>query len=201
LDKAILGDIHRFWFGELKSPDAFPREKTTLWFRQSEETDTYIRDHFGRYIPEAAGVDWDLASLAREEQVGLVVLFDQFPRNIFRTTGEAYAYDAKARDTSRRLIMAPGLDRFFWIERVSLLLPFEHSENIGDQDYSVLLSAELAVNAPPPILEFCRVMVDYTTKHRDMIRKFGRFPGRNAMLGRQSTPKEDEFLREHGRGF
>jgi uncharacterized protein (DUF924 family) len=97
--------------------------------------------------------------------------------------------------------MAPGLDRFFWIERVSLLLPFEHSENVGDQDYSVMLSGKLAVNAPPPMLEFCRIMIDYATKHRDVIRKFGRFPSRNALLGRQSTPEEETFLKEHGPGY
>ena len=132
--------------------------------------------------------------------VALVVLLDQFPRNLFRSSGEAFAYDWRAREIARALL-ATGFGRFFWVERIALVLPFEHSEELGDQDYAVLLSAELAVGAPENLRELCRGTLDYATRHRDIIRKFGRFPHRNGLLGRESTAEEAVFLAEKGRGW
>jgi uncharacterized protein (DUF924 family) len=130
----------------------------------------------------------------------LVVLFDQFPRNIFRTSGEAYAYDALARDIARRLI-AGGRERFHFIERSFLYLPFEHSEEVADQDYSLFLFAELALAVPESLRDYFRRDLDFVTKHRDIVRRFGRFPHRNALLGRTSTPEEEAFVKEFGRGY
>ena len=199
MDKKILDEVYRYWFGSLSGPDDFPKDKSEIWFKQSDATDSFIRDSFGAFMPEAAKVEWNLAELTREEQIALVVLFDQFPRNIFRTSGEAFAYDAKAHDLARRLI--DGRHRFHRIERSFLYLPFEHSEDSGDQDFSVLLFAEEAVSAPESWIEHSRDYLDYATRHRDLIRKFGRFPHRNAVLGRPSTPEEEAFLKEHGRGY
>jgi uncharacterized protein (DUF924 family) len=200
VDHRILRDIHAYWFGDLKSPDDFPKEKSEIWFKQSDATDSYIRDTFGGYLPEAAKERWDLANLSHEEAIALVVLLDQFPRNIFRTSGEAFAYDATARDIARRLI-ASGTERFYCVERAFLFLPLEHSEDVADQDRSVLFYAELAVTAPEGLVDYLRSNLDFATKHRDLIRKFGRFPHRNALLGRKSTPEEEAFLKEHGRGY
>ncbi len=196
----ILSDIHRYWFGELKSPADLPGDKMGLWFTRSDETDTHIRDTFGRYIPEAAAIDWDLNRLTREEQVALVVLLDQFPRNIFRGSGESFVYDGKAREVSRNLLIR-GKAQFFLIEQVFLYVPFEHSEEVADQDFGVMLAAELAVSAPPGFVDYARDVLDYFTRHRDVIRKFGRFPHRNALLGRQSTAEEKAYLAEHPHGF
>jgi len=200
LDSAILRDIHRFWFGELRSVDDIPADKTDMWWRRSETTDGAIRERFGATIPEAARTDFDLSALAREEAVALVVLFDQFPRNIFRNSPEAFAYDAHARAVARRMVEG-GLDRFFPVERAALAIPFEHSEAVADQDLGVMLFARLAVEAPPAAQEFFRNLLDYGTRHRDVIRRFGRFPHRNAVLGRPSTADESAFLAEHPEGF
>jgi uncharacterized protein (DUF924 family) len=200
LHRSILADIHRFWFGKLTAPDDFPKDRTDVWFNQSDETDRTIRERFGAFIPEAAAMAWDIGSLSREEGVALFVLFDQFPRNIFRGSGAAFAYDARAREITRALI-ATGLDRFFWIERVAMALPFEHSEDIADQDYALMFCGGLAVHAPEDFRAFCRDQLDYASKHRDIIRKFGRFPHRNAVLDRESTPEEAAFLADKGRGF
>jgi uncharacterized protein (DUF924 family) len=171
-----------------------------MWFKQSDATDEAIRARFGRFIAPAAEAPFDIAALSREEAVGLVVLLDQFPRNIFRTSGESFAYDARAREIATELI-GLGPRRYYHIERVFIALPFEHSEAIDDQDYSVLIYAELAVSATPDLKDYCRGTLDYATKHRDLIRRFGRFPHRNALLGRESTPEETAFLAEHGRGY
>lgn len=200
MDKDVLREIHHFWFGELRSVDQVEIERIDFWMRQNDETDRQVRDGFGHYLAPAAQVDWDVENLTREEGVGLVVLFDQFPRNIYRTTGEAFAYDELARGITRRLV-ANGWDRFYWVERFMLSLPYQHHEDADDQDYSVFLSAQMTVLSPPELRELARAMLDFSTKHRDLIRRFGRYPHRNVMLGRQSTPEEEAFLKEHGRGF
>mgnify|MGYP000005861350 CR=1 FL=1 len=151
-------------------------------------------------IDKAAAVDWDIDTLSREEKAGLIVLLDQFPRNIHRESGQAFAYDEKARGLAARMI-EPGLETFHLVEQTFVCLPFEHSENIADQDRSVLLFSAMAVSAPEDWKDIKRMGLDYATKHRDLIRKFGRYPHRNEMLGRDSTEDEKAFLAEHGRGF
>lgn len=200
MDRKILNDVHDFWFGPLAGPFDYPKDKAQLWFKKSSETDDTIRATFGVHIAEAAKAEWDLKALAREEQVGLVVLLDQFPRNVFRDSGDAFGCDAKARAIARRLVERDR-ERFFMIERAFLCLPFEHSEDVADQDYSVFLAAEAALAAPEALKEPFRNFLDYATRHRDLIVKFGRFPHRNQLLGRQSTLEEEAFLKEHGRGY
>jgi len=172
MDTRILRDVHGFWFGELPHPDTLNEDKLKLWFHPTGEIDAYIRDAFGTYLADAAATDWELAQLSREEAAALVVLFDQFPRNIFRESAEQFAYDAKARTIARALIDS-GIGRFAWAERNALALPFEHSENVAEQDYAVMLMAEAAVASPANWLEMNRNQLDYGTKHRDIIRKFG----------------------------
>jgi uncharacterized protein (DUF924 family) len=200
VDRKILGDVHAYWFGPLAGPFDYPKDKSELWFKKSDETDDHIRVIFGAAIADAARSEWDIGALTREQQVGLVVLLDQFPRNVFRTSAESFAYDAAARAIARGLVERDR-ERFFMIERAFLYLPFEHSEHIADQDYSVFLTAEAALAAPEELKATFRGFLDYATKHRDLIAKFGRFPHRNQLLGRQSTPEEEAFLAEHGRGF
>lgn len=200
MDIKILKDIHDFWFGPLAGPFDYPKDKSELWFKKSDETDDHIRKAFGHAISDAARSDWALDALTREQQVGLVVLLDQFPRNIFRTSAESFAYDPAARAIARRLVER-NRARFFLIERAFLCLPFEHGEDMADQDYSVFLAAEAALAASEALKATFRNFLDYATKHRDVIVKFGRFPHRNQLLGRRSTPEEEAFLAEHGRGF
>jgi uncharacterized protein (DUF924 family) len=197
--KKVLTDIHRYWFGELRAPGDIPKEQMELWFTVKPETDAHIRDTYGKYLEAAKSTEWDLANLSRMEQVGLVVLLDQFPRNIYRESGDAFAYDAKALSIARELLKGGGR-QYYLIERTFVSLPFMHSEAIADQDYCVWYLANDLMNAPPEHIDRLRVNLDFATKHRDIIRKFGRFPHRNVMLGRESTPDEIEFLKG-GRGF
>ena len=200
MDTAILRDAYLDWFGELEIANRLQPREIQMWMGQSDDLDRRVLETYGEHIPVAAGTTWDLDSLSREEALGLLVLLDQFPRNIFRTSGEAFAYDPLARGLARQLIDG-GIERFHFIERFLLHLPFVHSEDVADQDYAILLSADLAVNGPESLQEQHRRILDFDTKHRDLIRRFGRYPHRNAMLGRESTPEEAAFLAEHGRGF
>jgi uncharacterized protein (DUF924 family) len=121
---------------------------------------------------------------------------------MFRTTGEAYAYDHIARDLAKRLT-ADGWDRFTAMERFILGLPFVHHEDLADQDYAVMLVSEICVKAPENMKAHHRFDLDQAIRHREVIQRFGRFPHRNAALGRESTPEEIGFLATalRGRGF
>ncbi len=200
MSTSILREIHHYWFGDLKSPGDFLENTLELWFRPSNETDSRIRQSYGAFLAEAAARDWDIDSLSREEGVALVVVFDQFPRCLYRDSGEQFAFDPKARGIARQLI-AGAIDRFFPIERDALSLVFQHHEDFASQDYAVFMAADLAVNGPQNMLEMHRMFLDFACKHRDLIRKFGRYPHRNALIGRTSTPEELAFIQEHGRGY
>lgn len=199
-DSGLLVEAHRFWCGELSGIEHYPADKAPLWFERRDETDEAIRSTFGPWLDAVSDRDWDLAGLPREAQIGLVIFLDQFPRNLFREDGRAFAYDARARAVARALV-AGGVERFRLIERCFLYLPFEHSEELADQDLSVRLYEQLLADAPEEQAEIYRGFLVFAEKHRDLIRRFGRFPHRNVDLGRASTPEEEAFLAEKGRGY
>ena len=182
--RPVLSEIHRYWIGALPSPTHLPEDRKDMWFTQSDATDGHIRAHFGAAVPEAAALDWDLDALPKGEQIALVVLLDQFPRNLFRGTAQAFALDDKARGIARQLI-STGKDRFALIEQLFLAIPFEHSETIADQDYAVWLMSGIAVAAAEAFPDYARWALDLFIVHRDIIRRFGRFPYRNKALGRE----------------
>ncbi len=199
MDVNVLDAVYLYWFGDLKAWDERPDEqRRTAWFKPTPEIDAHIRATWGADTLAARDAAWDLSSLTRRQQVALIVLLDQFPRQIHRDSGAAFACDAAALSFARQLVVS--WRRFFVVEQTFVMLPFEHSEDVADQDHSVKLYAERCLEAPPEHLDACRDQLDYATKHRDIIRKFGRFPHRNTVLGRESAPEEIEFLKS-GRGF
>jgi uncharacterized protein (DUF924 family) len=185
----LAGDILAFWFGPT------PHQPRDAWFRKDDAYDREIRGRFGAAL--AAGIagafgEWCTSaagSLAR------IVLLDQLTRNAFRGTPEQFAGDERALATAIDAIDR-GFDRVLDAhERSFLYMPFEHSERLDMQDRAVALftalAADTGVDAPLPWAE----------KHRDVIRRFGRFPHRNALLGRPSTPEELQFLEQPGSRF
>ncbi|ESY73397.1 hypothetical protein X740_32555 [Mesorhizobium sp. LNHC221B00] len=158
------------------------------WFEKNEAFDADFRNRFLDLHYAAARRECDGWSDHAEGSLALMVLLDQFPRNCFRGTGHMCATDPLARHFAQKAIMA-GHDLLLEPElRVFLYLPFEHSELLADQERSVALTA---ANAP----EYLK----YAEEHRDIIQRFGRFPHRNKMLGRDTTPEEMAFL--DGGGF
>jgi uncharacterized protein (DUF924 family) len=158
------------------------------WFKKAPAFDEAIRLKFEPTHHAAARGDYDDWAETPEGALALLLLLDQFPRNLFRGSAHAFATDPKARAIARTAIqqgldskVEPDLRNFFY-------LPFEHSEELGDQDYAIALCAESGVADD----------LKWAQLHRDIIARFGRFPHRNASLGRTTTPQEQEFLDEGG---
>jgi uncharacterized protein (DUF924 family) len=179
-----------FWFGPPGDPAR--EERRDIWFRSTPEHDETLRRLFlADYECGAAGAlpDWEAAP---ESALALVLLLDQIPRNIFRATPRAYVTDATARAVANRA-MARGFDMLVppaW--RMFFYMPLHHSENLADQQRATALVASLPDRGDPERGENRRYGLPYV----DVIERFGRFPHRNAILGRPSTPEEIAFLAE-----
>lgn len=194
-------DILSFWFGQIDPEKAVPPDRGKLWFGGAKETDDILREKFLVDIRCAAAGDYDFWSDSARETLALILLLDQFPRNIFRNTPEAFATDAKALSFSLAGIDS-GFDRQLTVvERAFFYLPMEHSEELAMQQKSVAAFRELIDDASPAQKQICESYYDYAVRHYDIIVRFGRFPHRNKILGRTSTAEEFEFLQQPGSSF
>jgi len=175
-------DVRRFWFGELQ-PSA--------WFRRDPELDRRISGRFTGL--HAALAETPAAALAADAPTALaaIVVLDQFSRNMFRRSPRAFASDALAREVARLALAARLDESLSGPERLFVYLPFEHSEDMADQDRSVALISALGDAG----------YTRYAVAHRDIVARFGRFPHRNGVLGRASTPAEEAFLAGPGSSF
>jgi uncharacterized protein (DUF924 family) len=157
------------------------------WFEKNDTFDTAFRERFIDTHDAAARGDLDDGAESAEGSLALLILLDQFPRNCFRRTARMYATDPHARRIARKAIAA-GHDRAFEGPiRIFFYLPFAHSEDMSDQNEAVRLNAIVGE-------EFAK----HARGHRDIIARFGRFPHRNAILGRDTTPEEQAFLDKGG---
>jgi uncharacterized protein (DUF924 family) len=193
VNPASLDEIHSFWFGDLSGFDTFPEDKFPVWFVQNDDTDATIRKRFGKLIQEAVERDWRLDLLTPSQQLGLVILLDQFRRNVYRGTPAAYADDATARKWALQIV-GRGFDRFKLIERIFVILPFGHSEDIADQDLAVALAEQHYFPFAAADHFFTAACRRQCALYRDIVVRFGRFPHRNAILGRETTPEEAQFI-------
>lgn len=184
---AVLG----FWFEPRIDEPLYVREE---WFRKSDSFDGEIRARFAPEIELALSGRLDDWSATREGTLALILLLDQFTRNVFRETPPAFSGDIAALSHARALVYS-GRDREFApIERWFVYMPFEHAENLVDQYESVRLFQSLAdAGLADPLT--------WAVKHFEVIRRFGRFPHRNAVLGRASTLEEAEFVAQPGSRF
>jgi len=182
-------DVLAFWFGS--GADYGKRHKR--WFEKNAAFDAEVTRHFlGLYETLVGNRDW--LDAARPCLARIIVL-DQFPRHMFRGNARAFAADPLALEAAR-IAVDRGYDRDYSpLERLFAYLPFEHSESLADQLRACEVTEPLA--AFPETEDVYR----YAIAHRDIIQRFGRFPHRNAILGRVSTPEEVEFLKQPGSSF
>ena len=177
-----MTDLLAFWFEE---------RVRQRWFNPDPALDVEIRDRFGALVEEAALGRLKAWEATAEGALALCLLLDQFPRNIHRGTPRAFEHDTQARAVADRAL-ARGYDKALPVpHRMFLYLPFEHSEDLADQDRSVELFRDMGD------VEGLR----YAERHRDIIARFGRFPHRNRIVLRESTDEEDAFLREPDSSF
>ncbi len=181
-----------FWFAD--GPDTW-RE---AWFRRDDAFDAACRDGFGALVGPAREGALDDWAQTPEGALALLLLLDQFPRNLHRGTAQAFASDPHARAVARGAVLDRRLDLALTpTQRAFLYLPFEHGEALAEQDLSVALFEglrDIPAHAKPG------GVIDYAWRHRQVIARFGRFPHRNAALGRDSTAAERAWL-EQGGGF
>ncbi|HMN38962.1 MAG TPA: DUF924 family protein [Hyphomicrobium sp.] len=171
-----------YWFHELTRAD---------WFTKDDAVDEALRTRFLPLYEQLSASDLTAASLSPDETLAAVLALDQLPRNLFRGAPGAFATDPTARKLTVDAV-ALGYDRALGVhERLFVYLPLEHSEDLADQDRAVDLIGALGD------AEYTR----YALAHRQIIARFGRFPHRNAILGRLSTPEEIAFLAEPGSSF
>ena len=181
---SLTEDILTFWFEDLDLTRE--REKRDIWFKSTPEFDQAIADKFRAAYEDAAAGRLDELKESREGCLALILILDQFSRNLFRNNPQAFAADPKAREFARHA-MDQGYDQdvddfvkgFFY-------LPFEHSEDLADQELSVKLFSPMGNENT----------TEAAIGHHDAIAQFGRFPHRNAVLGRENTPEEEEYLKD-----
>ena len=186
-----------FWFGAAVDDGigarAPPRPE---WFRKDTAFDAVVAKRFGATLEAALAGRLAAWAGTPAGALALIVVLDQFTRNAFRDTPRAFAGDAQALALARALV-AEGHDRGMSpLQRWFAYMPFEHAEDIGLQHESLRLFGSLAAEHP-----HTQQALDYAVKHRDVVARFGRYPHRNAVLGRESTATELAFLSQPGASF
>jgi len=182
-DTASIRDILDFWFLPLADPGYGKRRE--LWWNSTPELDAEIGRRFGMLVERAIAGELDHWRKSPDGALALTLSCDQFTRNMWRKTARAFAGDAKARDTARHAL-ANGYPAAYPIDmRLFFFMPFQHSEDLGDQDFCCTLFASLGNPDNDK----------HAIEHRDIVARFGRFPHRNEVLDRPSTGEELDYLK------
>jgi uncharacterized protein (DUF924 family) len=184
-------EVLDFWFG----PPEVRGKARPEWFRKDDKFDAEIWRRFGALHAAAALGECEAWRHEPRSMLALVILLDQFSRNLYRADARAFAQDRHALACAREALARGDDQAALPVERQFLYLPFEHSEDLADQDRCVQLMGALEAFEPT------RGLTEWAERHRVIVRRFGRFPHRNAVLGRASTPEEAEFLLQPGSGF
>jgi uncharacterized protein (DUF924 family) len=190
---AQLDAVNDFWLGAPDGAGAY--ERRAIWFKSTPEFDAELCDTFLAAHERAATGAFDDLATTPFHALAVLLLLDQFPRNAFRGNPRMYATDAKALELAERAV-ALGLDqRVHHVPRVFFFTPYEHAEDKDVQRRSLALIPHMA-DAP----DFAGTKF-YMERHAEIVLRFGRFPHRNAILGRESTPEEIAFLKEPHSSF
>lgn len=187
--------ILSFWFGTPQDNAEYYDTRSKLWFTPAPTIDQEITHRFSTDYQRAAERQLQSWQERPRSALALLLLLDQFPRNMFRGAPQAFATDALAREVTASLLATGGDRQLCAVERMFVYLPLMHSEDLAQQQQSVMLFRQLAQDNP-------RVnSVSYAERHQEIIGRFGRFPHRNTILGRPSTPEESEFLKQPSSSF
>jgi uncharacterized protein (DUF924 family) len=196
-----MDEILSYWFGDEQDSARVSAEKSKLWWRKSPETDSTIRARFGEAHARAARGELDDWCRTPRGSLALVIRLDQFSRNLHRDDARAFAADEKARTIALEALERGDAEKLRPVERVFLYMPLVHSEHLAHQERAVELFEKLLDDASPEVRSAFEPNAKYARAHRDIVARFGRFPHRNSVLGRDSTAEEVEFLKQPGSSF
>ena len=185
-------EVLDFWFGAPGGPDY--GKTRPLWFTKSVATDELLRGRFGRTVESALSGEIDDWAQTPQGVLASIIVLDQFTRNIYRDTPRSFAGDGQALRLASDLVDRNDDRPLTLVARWFAYMPFEHSEFLHDQLESVRLFQQLAKEGLPEPLP-------WAIKHCEVIQRFGRFPHRNSIIGRDSTAEEVEYLKEPGSRF
>ncbi|AMB86537.1 hypothetical protein AWM79_14995 [Pseudomonas agarici] len=190
-----------WWFGFAQTPAEIVADKGRLWFGKRDSQDLEARERFGAQVEQALTGGLAEWTQCPEGWLAVVILLDQLPRMIFRDTPRAFCGDARAQALVSQGLAADFDRRLPAIQRVFIYLVLEHCESLAAQDEAVSRFVALVEEQAAEQQAVFADNLDYAERHRRVIARFGRFPHRNAILGRESTVEEAAFLREPGSGF
>jgi uncharacterized protein (DUF924 family) len=216
--------VREFWFGPLtaksrpgiraaRGPLTNParaaelERRMELWFgghatrERRVQQDADIREQFSKLVERAANGALAGWADSPRRRLSLIILLDQFPRNMFRGQARAFAYDQQALGLALSGMQSAADGALEALERMFFYMPLQHSEQLEVQDESVTAYRRLLTEAPEDLRDVCRNALDSAQEHLDIIRRFGRFPSRNRILGRVSTPEERAYLQGGGESF
>ena len=198
-----ISEVLRFWFGDLRKGELPDKEKQMTWWMKSEEFDDLVRQRFEKYVLLAEKGELSNWLETPLGTVAFIVVVDQFPRNIYRGAPGAFSRDALALRACLEGIEKGFDEGLHPMHRVFFYLPLMHSEDLEIQSLSVekYSALENEYTPHPEIRKILAYSTDFAGRHSDIIKRFGRYPHRNAVLGRESTPEEIEFLKEPGSSF
>ena len=200
-DSLSIERLLEFWFGTQNEDQLIAAEKAALWWKKNHEVDEQCRSLFQPLVESAGAGTLDGWSATARGRLALILLTDQMPRNIYRGNARSFAFDATARAFCLNGLAQQADQALRPIERVFFYMPLEHSESLELQQRSVALFSTLATATTDAQRKLFDGYLDFAQRHRDIIARFGRFPHRNALLGRASTPEEADFLGSPGSSF
>jgi uncharacterized protein (DUF924 family) len=193
-------EILQFWFGDEDDDLKIAETQNALWWAKNPAFDAEIKSRFEPLL------DWELKGKFSEysephELLARIIVCDQFPRNIYRHSPQAFAYDENARKLAHQLIDNGNDRELCFIESAFAYLPFEHSEKLDDQHLSVQLYSSLLMEVPEDCKKLFTQHLEFAMRHREIIYDFERFPHRNKILGRKSSAEELAFLKTPNSAF
>ncbi len=186
--------ILAFWLEPKPVTEADAADRWRFWFTSSEAVDHDIRERFGPLVEKARRGELDAWSSTPQSTLALIILIDQFSRNLHRGTPDAFSADKKALALAKAGFETNRFAAFDVIENLFAALPFRHAEDVAEQRKALDIAQRDALRGTPGLKPFLVDSVDWARKHYDVIARFGRFPHRNAQLGRVTTPEETEYL-------
>jgi uncharacterized protein (DUF924 family) len=208
--------VREFWFGksltgavrgqgELASQALALNRRAGLWFEANPQLlgqqDELIRSQFQELVERAGRGELAGWADSPRRRLSLIILLDQFPRQIYRGTPQAFAFDPEALSLTLSGMQSAADGALNLIERLFFYMPLQHTESTEVQDESVSVYRRLVAESPPELRSTFEGVLEWAQKHRTLIRQFGRFPHRNRILGRESTPEETAYLKNSGETF